>query len=64
MITKLYATCGNCGHQFGKYGTGSVHEIPCPQCKAELRIETNDRQVKVTVLRTKQERNAPAYQPT
>jgi len=58
MISKLYVSCGNCGHQFGKYGIGSVHEMPCPKCGANLRIETHDRDVKVTVVDTKQERQA------
>ena len=62
MISKLYVSCGNCGHQFGKYGIGSVHEIPCPKCGANLLIETHDRDVKVTVVDTKQERKA-AVQP-
>ena len=58
MTSKLYVVCGNCGHQFGRYGSGSVHETPCPKCGAKLLIETHDREVKVTVVDTKQERKA------
>ncbi len=58
MNSTLYAVCGNCGHKIGKYGSGSLHEAPCPKCGANLLIETQDREVKVTVIDTRQERKA------
>jgi len=56
MISRLYVSCGNCGHQFGRYGIGSVHEIPCPKCGANLQIEILNREARVFVVDTKQER--------
>ncbi len=57
-MRKFNVVCSNCGHKFGKYGPGSDHETTCPQCKAELKIETHENDLIITVLSTKQERQA------
>ncbi len=56
MIQELHVNCGNCGHRLGKYKPGSEHETTCPKCGADLKIETRGRALKISVLRTKQER--------
>ncbi len=62
MISEFHGFCGNCGYDLGTYDRGSGHTTTCPQCKAKLKVETHERDVKVTVLSTKQERQA-APQP-
>ena len=52
----FYAICGKCGHMLGKYGSGSAHETECPKCGARLLVESHERDLKVTVISTKQER--------
>ena len=57
-MDMIHAFCSVCGQKVGKYGPGSIHETVCPLCKAELKIETDGKDLRITVLRRKQDRSS------